>query len=678
MGVIELLRMIDVGAMEPVYRQNTDFILRIWIQGMAPYEGTFGGNVTGFVTREGTLHLHCPVLVPPVQPGVPPPPVAMDVRVPPRFPAVDPQVRLISAATGQPFPRGALAGVLHPAGHAAINPNDYTIDLKRLSPDLPLVARGQQVPPLQNLLWAVASAVGEAAAAARGGAPPPPPPMAHHHHHHHHHLHHHTQFAAGFPQNMAHRGHQQPPPPPPPAAHFSDPYQSRMGENSSNNNGRSAQPGSVVTGSVIGAVPPPPVGAPPPPPVALGYLAATTTTTPAAIGRDSSSSSSGGSPPFGSGVSGAGTSDMSVAAVAAMHGIPVATAASSYAVSPASPMLAHGDSNNSSTGTPPIVAMAGAASGAVNAGRRGVNLDDLFVSGPAATDATAPPPARADTSVFTPGTTNPSTPVIVTTASSAAPASPPSNSGNRSAPTTTTTTPMTGNLSVDVYTACASRVRDFLEQREQALKVLGHLQGSQDTLQRLSKSLDDKRTTLGETLKEVAAMQQLCEQVVRARPASALKCIEASDPLSAQGFTLLAEVQACDDVMEALEKRLRAPRRAGSAATAAAMGSASVASVGSSLLGPSASVAGAGSGGLDRDGETPVASYLRAVAHLARRQFMAKFLLRKVQGKRLASRNLQSLVNRFDLDPSVVRAVLESNAFDAAATAARLKEMTGK
>ena len=76
--------------------------------------------------------------------------------------------------------------------------------------------------------------------------------------------------------------------------------------------------------------------------------------------------------------------------------------------------------------------------------------------------------------------------------------------------------------------------------------------------------------------------------------------------------------------------------------------------------------------------EGPTAEYLRAVASLARRQFMAKFLLRKVQGKRLASRSLASLVTRFPaLDPSIIRSVLESNAYDSAATAQRLAEMTG-
>ena len=168
-------------------------------------------------------------------------------------------------------------------------------------------------------------------------------------------------------------------------------------------------------------------------------------------------------------------------------------------------------------------------------------------------------------------------------------------------------------------------------------------------------------------------MAKLCDQVVRSKPSSALKCIDASDPLSSQGFTLLAEVQACDDVMEALEKRLRVGNKSKSGSSSYVDPLASDNNNNSSLF-PASSAKTAIN---HENDETPTTNYLRLVGNIARRQFMAKFLLRKVQGKRLATRSLASLVNRFPaLDPSVISAVLESNAYDAAATAQRLTEMT--
>lgn len=233
----------------------------------------------------------------------------------------------------------------------------------------------------------------------------------------------------------------------------------------------------------------------------------------------------------------------------------------------------------------------------------------------------------------------------------------------------------------EVHTAVAARVREFFEQREAALKTLGHLQGSQDTLQRLMKSLTDKKSTLNDAYREVTQMASLCDQVVQAKPPSALKCIDASDSLSSQGFALLAEIQACDDVMESLEKRLRT---GGTKNTSDKRNPADSTSSTNNLNSANSFAFGTS----HKDGthvvsplmaieESPTTNYLRLVGNIARRQFMAKFLLRKVQGKRLASRSLQSLINRFpSLDPSVISAVLESNAYDAAATAQRLTEMT--
>lgn len=659
MSTVNLLRSIDVGAIEPVYRKNTDFILRVWIQDLAALEATFphGGFPTAFVTREGTLHIRCNIVNTAV---VLPAPLAIDIRLPPTFPARDPQVRIINAQTGQALQRG----MVPLGGHPAISVNDYTVDLAKVSSDLPLVARGRGVPPLANLLWTVAATVNEALL--RSAQP------QHHHYHHEY-----DNNNNGVNNNYA------PTAGPRPTVNFGNPY-AMVGDNNSNN---------------ATAIPPPP----PPPHVA----------------------------PPSSMLPSLPDDGIATASIAALAMSPAAAAAASVIGDPAVSMRKSAFVDPTSGGSDYLSQAGGAVvAGTVVAPATGfqstpttfspttllaaappqprattttsttsaVNIDDIFAGSAASVVvavASRPPPpapliASPTTAAVAPLSSNTNAPLSsssyraapVTTTSSVSPSAFASASASSAASTTTTTT--TRNLSADIYEACAERVREYLEQREQALKMLGHLQGSQDALGRLSQSLVDKKATLTDALREVTAMQQLCDQVVQAKPVSAIKCLDASDPLSAQGFSLLAEAQACDDVMEALERRLRAPRGRGNNSNSGGGGGGITASVltnsSFSTFDGNSSYSGGGgsnSSNTNNNHESPVASYLRAVANLARRQFMAKFLLRKVQGKRLASRNLTSLVNRFpQLDPSVIRAVLESNAFDAAATAQKLTEMT--
>jgi hypothetical protein len=113
-----------------------------------------------------------------------------------------------------------------------------------------------------------------------------------------------------------------------------------------------------------------------------------------------------------------------------------------------------------------------------------------------------------------------------------------------------------------------------------------------DTLQRLRQSLADKNRNLVEAQQEIQHMALLCARVSESRPADALSCIEPADALSRQGFDLLAEIEACDDALVAMERRLK------------------------------------------KGGYPSAQAYIRAVSEVARRQFTAKFLLRKVLEKK--------------------------------------------
>jgi hypothetical protein len=142
-------------------------------------------------------------------------------------------------------------------------------------------------------------------------------------------------------------------------------------------------------------------------------------------------------------------------------------------------------------------------------------------------------------------------------------------------------------------------VAGVVEEARRAVETQQNLTATHDTLQRLQHSLAEKNRSLQEAQQEVQHMTLLCTRVAESRPTSALACVEPNDVLSAQGFDLLAEVEACDDALAAMEKRLK------------------------------------------RGGYSSTQAYLRAVSEVARQQFECKFLLRKALAKRGAPTTLQ-------------------------------------
>jgi hypothetical protein len=217
------------------------------------------------------------------------------------------------------------------------------------------------------------------------------------------------------------------------------------------------------------------------------------------------------------------------------------------------------------------------------------------------------------------------------------------------APTSTPTNPM-GSPAVapppvqrPIEKALAEKVlldlrlkgEDHLRFRKQALEHYGKLKSSRLTLEREQEALIEKKQTLLTTAPE---MEKVANMVKEWRQNSAMptasSCIVPHDELHAQAIELIAQNHAADDVMELLEKRLK-------------------------------------------KGYMSCDDYLKAVSEVARKQFLAKLLLKRVNARISADLNTRNLAKAFpSLDPQLIGEILRSSDYDVSTTERRLRDLT--
>lgn len=176
---------------------------------------------------------------------------------------------------------------------------------------------------------------------------------------------------------------------------------------------------------------------------------------------------------------------------------------------------------------------------------------------------------------------------------------------------------------------------DHLRFRKQALEHYAKLKSSRLTLEREQEALIEKKQTLLTTAPE---MEKVANMVKEWKQNSAMptasSCIVPHDELHAQAIELIAQNHAADDVMELLEKRLK-------------------------------------------KGYMSCDDYLKAVSEVARKQFLAKLLLKRVNARISADLNTRNLAKAFpSLDPQLIGEILRSSDYDVSTTERRLRDLT--
>jgi hypothetical protein len=180
-------------------------------------------------------------------------------------------------------------------------------------------------------------------------------------------------------------------------------------------------------------------------------------------------------------------------------------------------------------------------------------------------------------------------------------------------------------------------VNDYLGTRDGSSRTMVKLDETYEQLSAAAQRLGDKQRQLQAEVEELAELEQLLEGVVADAPlfAAAAGCLEPQGELHDQALALLAEVHTYDDVIELVERKLK-------------------------------------------KGIITVDVYLRDVSDIARRQFMARYLLKKAYGALTATQSLALLNARFSqVDAAVVAAVLSEFNYNCAAAGAHLAEMCG-
>ena len=194
------------------------------------------------------------------------------------------------------------------------------------------------------------------------------------------------------------------------------------------------------------------------------------------------------------------------------------------------------------------------------------------------------------------------------------------------------------SLEQEVVAKTLLRLREmgdaYLAQREQVLRQKEHLESSHKMLEALVASLLEKKRLLllaGPEMNEVT--QRVREWNTGKDQLTAETCLQAKDALHGQALELLAHIQADDDVMDLLEKKLK-------------------------------------KGGIKCD------DYLREVTDVARQQFIERYTLKKVCSRLSCDLNARLLAKKYSsYDPSMISEVLRSCNYSMAAADAQLASM---
>ena len=177
----------------------------------------------------------------------------------------------------------------------------------------------------------------------------------------------------------------------------------------------------------------------------------------------------------------------------------------------------------------------------------------------------------------------------------------------------------------------------YLTARVSALESKRKNDETNTQLVHLKQSLQQRKAALEEGIDK---LEQITATLEAANANGMPPINEALVPVSslhAQALDLLAEVHACDDLMELHEKRLK-------------------------------------KGSISAD------AFLRAISETARKQFLNKYLLRKIYNRLNAESSVQTLHQTYsvDVDAAIVQSVFAESDYDFAAASAILKEMAGK
>lgn len=177
---------------------------------------------------------------------------------------------------------------------------------------------------------------------------------------------------------------------------------------------------------------------------------------------------------------------------------------------------------------------------------------------------------------------------------------------------------------------------EYLCQRETYLGKMRAIAESREALVRVNAAECARKAALVESMSTYEANMSVFSSMATLHkhlPGDAVELLVATDERSEQLLSFLAEVYACDDVLDLLEQRLQ---------------------------------------------QRTVAfdDYLRQVNQAARKQFIARFMAKKTYSAMTGERSLERLVHAFpQVDVSLVAEVLRESHMDVTTANARLREM---
>jgi hypothetical protein len=193
---------------------------------------------------------------------------------------------------------------------------------------------------------------------------------------------------------------------------------------------------------------------------------------------------------------------------------------------------------------------------------------------------------------------------------------------------------MERELSEKVLLDLRLRGEAYIQMKMEAMGHLNALHAANAELQSQHDTVLDHKTMLLTTAPELHKITDIVKKWVDtgAMP-NASSCVVPQDALHEQAIELLAQNHAADDVMELLEKRLR-------------------------------------------KGLMSIDDYLKAVSDVARQQFIARLLLRRVQDRVAAESNARMLCRQFpNFDQQMIAEILKTADYDLTEAQARLAEL---